>query len=238
MPPTMPPNADDARTDATVVTRRLRAEIVEGVVPPGSKLKLVPLAQRYQVGRGPLREAACRLAAEGLVLIEDQRGFRVAPISRTDLIDVTRTRQRIEALALRDAILHGDDEWEGKVLAALHVLERVSSPDASEARRAQFQERHRAFHDILCAPGPSAYIRQFRDTLYAHSERYRCLAADRYIQQITHRDIAAEHEALARAALDRDADLACRRLENHLERTLETLLDGYPILFGEAEGAA
>ncbi len=234
----MPPHSTEAaRTDATAVTRRLREDIVGGVVAPGSKLKLVPLAERYQVGRGPLREAACRLAAEGLVVIEDQRGFRVAPISRTDLIDVTRTRQRIEALALRDALHHGDDVWEGDVIAALHVLERVSGQDASESKRALFRERHRAFHDTLCAPCPSAYLRQFRETLYAHSERYRCLAADRYRDDAARRDIPGEHEAIAQAAIARDADLVCRLLESHLERTLETLLDGYPELFGHADAA-
>ena len=81
---------DSKRTDASMITERLRSEIVSGALAPGSKLKLVPLAARYDVSRGPVREAASRLAAEGLIVIEDQRGFRVTPISRADLLDVTK----------------------------------------------------------------------------------------------------------------------------------------------------
>ena len=51
------------RTEASLATERLRSEIVTGVVAPGAKLKLVSLAERYAISRGPLREAATRLAA-------------------------------------------------------------------------------------------------------------------------------------------------------------------------------
>ena len=84
-------NDDQKLTEASLVTARLREDILSGAVPPGSKIKLVPLAKRYQVSRGPLREAASRLASEGLVHIEDQRGFRAAPVSLQDLRDVMYT---------------------------------------------------------------------------------------------------------------------------------------------------
>src|SRR5690606_1929095 len=70
------PSSRAASTKASAVLDRLRAEIVHGIRPPGEKLRLEHLAPRYGVGRTPLREACCRLAAEGLVTIEDQRGFR------------------------------------------------------------------------------------------------------------------------------------------------------------------
>lgn len=223
---------EDRKTEATLVAERLREEIVQGRVRPSSKLKLAALAAEYGIGRGPLREAASKLAAEQLVVFEDHRGFRVAPISRADLIDVTLTRQRIETIALRDAITHGDDEWEGEVLAALHRLGRTSNLDASEEGRARFSSRHREFHAVLCSACPSAYLLKFRETLYAHSERYRSLAEDRY-RRDTHRDVPAEHEAIARAAVERDADEACTLLEAHIARTANTLIDAFPEVFGE-----
>ena len=219
------------KTEATLVAERLRDEIVRGVVRPSSKLKLAELAERYGIGRAPLREAASKLAAEQLVVFEDHRGFRVAPISREDLIDVTRTRQQIETLALADAITNGDDVWEGEVMAALHRLSRTSNLDSTNEGRTRFTDRHRAFHAALCAACPSAYLLRFRETLYAHSERYRALAEDRYRTE-THRDVPAEHEAIAHAAVNRDVDLACRLLKSHLERTAQTLIDGYPEVFG------
>lgn len=221
-------DADPRKTDATRVAERLRDEIVRGVVPPASKLKLAPLADRYGIGRAPLREAASKLAAEQLLEFEDHRGYRVAPISREDLLDVTLTRRRVETLALSDAMEHGSDEWEGAVLAALHRLSKCSNLDPNPEARRTFSARHREFHDALVSACPSRHLLRFRSTLYAHSERYRALAEHRYRQEPSSRDVPAEHRALAEAAVARDREAACAHLEAHIQRTAETLLDLIP----------
>lgn len=219
-------------TEASLATDRLRAEIVTGAVAPGTKLKLVSLAKRYEMSRGPLREAASRLAAEGLVTIEDQRGFRVTEISRDDLLDVTATRQRIEELVLRDSIAHGDLAWEGRVMAACHMLERVTDAATDPERREVFVEAHRSFHEALVDACPSTYLLRFREHLYALTERYRNLAAHGYGKLRARRDVAAEHQAIADAAVARRADEACAHLRAHLDHTAEVLVDAYPELFG------
>lgn len=218
------------RTEASLLTDRLRRDILRGDVAPGAKLKLVRLAERYAVSRGPLREAASRLASEGLVEIEDQRGFRVAAISRADLLDVTRTRQQIECLALRDAIARGDLAWEGRVMASCHVLERVTGGEDADA----FAQHHRAFHESLVAACPSRYLLDFRERLYALTARYRNLAAEGYAARRAERDIAGEHQALAEAVVARRADTACALLAEHIDATAQTLLSAYPELFGGA----
>lgn len=222
------------RTEASTLTERLREEIVAGKVPPGSKLKLVPLARRFAVSRGPLREAVSRLAAEGLVHFEDQRGFWVAPISREDLLDLTQTRQRIEQLCLRDALAHGDLAWEGRVSAAAHVLDRVTEHDGSPEAQARFVEQHELFHSELVSACPSAYLLDFRARLFAMTERYRNLAAVRYRRQRASRDVAAEHRGIAEAVLARDVERACALLNDHLQETANTLISAYPELFGES----
>lgn len=220
-------------TEASLLTERLRAEILSGSVAPGARLKLEPLAARYEVSRGPLREAASRLAAEGLVTIEDQRGFRVAPISRADLLDATATRQQIEAMTLRDSLARGDLAWEGRVLAAAHVLERLTPPAPDDASRAEFARAHKDFHEALVSACASTYLLGFREQLYAVTERYRNLAAARYARPAHKRDVAAEHRALAETAIARDADRAVALLTEHLDATARTLLEDYPALFGE-----
>lgn len=225
----------DARpTEATRVTDQLRDEIIRGVVAPGARLKLVPLARRFAISRGPLREAASRLAAEGLVTIEDQRGFRVAPVSRADLKDITRTRQHIERLVLRDSIAHGDLGWEGRVAAALHVLDRCTPPEDDPEQRRQFSEHHEAFHTALVSACSSAYLLEFRARLYALSERYRHLAADTRLPRLRERDVGAEHRAIADAALGRRTDEACTLIVGHIAETAAGLIQAYPDLFGDA----
>lgn len=224
--------AEDPRlTDTARLTARLRSEILSGAVAPGSKLKLEPLARRYASSRGPLREAASRLAAEGLVRIHDRRGFQVAPISRVDLLTLTETRRRIEVWALRDSIAQGDLAWEGRVLASHHVLEGSTEHDGSEPALRHYAEEHRRFHDVLVSACPSPYLLEFRERLFALSERYRNLARARRPGG-PRRDVAGEHRAIAEAAVARDADRAADALATHLEGTARVLIDAYPALFG------
>jgi len=181
---------------------------------------------RYGAGRTPLREACCRLVAERLVTSEDQRGFRVAAISRADLVDVTRTRQQLEPLALRASIQRGDVAWEGEVTAALHRLQRAGTPPRAGGGLDDAWEReHARFHAALLSACDSLLLLRFHATLFEQSERYRRLAAA-YGQPA--RDIHAEHAAIARAALARDAERACALVVEHIALTSERVLACYP----------
>ena len=65
--------------------RRIRTDIIFGKLAPAEKLKLDRLREDYGASVGTLRELLNRLASEGLVLAEGQRGFEVAPVSAENL---------------------------------------------------------------------------------------------------------------------------------------------------------
>jgi GntR family transcriptional regulator, carbon starvation induced regulator len=100
----------------------LRRDIIEGKHPPGMKLRVEHLKEFYGVGTGTLREALALLATDALVTVQDQRGFRVAPISIGDFYDITETRVLLECDALRATIKTGKDAWEGSLTSAFHLL--------------------------------------------------------------------------------------------------------------------
>ena len=97
---------------------QLRHDIVRGRLAAGSKLRLLDLTARCGTGMSPVREALSRLCGEQLVVAEDQRGFRVAPLSLQELDDIARVRNLVVDEALNDAIAHGDAAWEARVRAA------------------------------------------------------------------------------------------------------------------------
>jgi hypothetical protein len=80
--------------------RRIRADLVHGRLAPGRKLGLDGLRQIYGAGVSTLREALNRLASEGLVIAEGQRGFAVAPVSAEDLREVAELRLLLECHAI------------------------------------------------------------------------------------------------------------------------------------------
>jgi DNA-binding GntR family transcriptional regulator len=213
------------QTVTTLVLERLRADILGVQFQPGEKLRFRELRARYGVGISPLREALTRLTADGIVVLEDQRGFRVAPVSRADLEDVTRLRQELESMALRLAIANGDEEWEVRVMAALHRLSKLPEHDPDDPRimNEQWARRHEEFHYALLSACGSPRLLHFRKTLFDQSERYRRLSK---VYGDQPRDVLGEHRAITDAALARDAGLACSLLVEHLGRTASIVLEG------------
>ena len=69
-------------TRTSELVARLREDLLAGELKPGAPLRLAMVRERYGAGLTPLREALFQLVAEGLVTTEDQRGFRVAEVSR------------------------------------------------------------------------------------------------------------------------------------------------------------
>lgn len=103
--------AIEAATLSERAAALVEQDILAGTLAPGSRLGIVDLVQRYEIGATPLREGLSRLMSRGLIVSTGQRGFRVADISRTDLLDITQMRTAVEIEAVRLAITHGDDAW-------------------------------------------------------------------------------------------------------------------------------
>jgi DNA-binding GntR family transcriptional regulator len=174
--------------------------------------------ERYGAGLTPLREALFQLMAEGLVTMEDQRGFRVAEVSQEDLTDLTEQRVFIEGQALRLAIERGDLAWESRVLAAHHRLAGTPMLEpGTTALTDAWSAAHRDFHRVLVEACGSAWLLRFRDVLSDQTERYRRLSA----RKKPGRDVAAEHRRIAEATLARATDEAVECLAAHYRLTAQ-----------------
>jgi len=211
-----------AETDSETAAVYLTRDIISGVLPPSGKLKLRDLSNRYDIGPTPLREALSRLAARGLVEQQGQRGFRVPPVTREHLLDITHTRQVIEAEAFRLAIEHGDQAWEDEISASLQVLRRAGErQEPTEAWLDGYEQRHHRFHRTLIAACPFGTLRGFCDELYAQKTRYR-----RFLISIANPmdGVMEMHERLAGFALARDAIGGAAEIQVHIGSTAKSLL--------------
>src|SRR5215469_1205442 len=86
---------------AGIIAGQLRTAIMTGALPPGTQLGETDLAARFQVSRGPLREAMQRLVQEGLLRSERHRGLFVIELEPADVFDIYVTRNAIEQAAAR-----------------------------------------------------------------------------------------------------------------------------------------
>src|SRR5690606_23640231 len=97
------------------VAARLRAGIVEGVWPPGTRLQERVLCERYGVSRSPLRETFQVMAKEGLLQLLPGRGAVVTRPTMTDAIENAQVLTALEALAIRLACEHASDAELAKI---------------------------------------------------------------------------------------------------------------------------
>ncbi|MGV3570654.1 MAG: GntR family transcriptional regulator [Ramlibacter sp.] len=207
--------AESGQTLSTTIAGTLRAAIANGELAPGGKLRLDELRATFGVSLSPLREALSRLSAEGFVVVEDQRGYRVAPVSEANLVEVTKLRSMVETFALREAIARGDDQWEGEVVAALYRVNKLEKADAL-ADPLAWEAAHRELHHRLISACRMPLLLGFSATLHDLNDRYRRLFLK---SRPFDRAVRREHTDICDAALARNADLACGILREHIERT-------------------
>lgn len=201
----------------------LRAEILACRLPPAQKLIISDLCANFGFSLGAIREALSRLTSEGLVEAEPRKGFRVAPITEEELLDITNVRATIESLCLESAIKNGDLKWESNIVSTEFELSKLQLQDPTDPARVSedWAETHKRFHEALVAACDSPWLLRLRGVLFVQSERYRRVSVP--LDRVG-RDLTAEHKEIAMATIARDAAKATAALRAHLQKTTRILI--------------
>lgn len=204
-----------------VAFRRIRDDIVAGILPPGKKLKLEALKSAYDASVSTLREILSRLASENLVIAEGQRGFEVAPATPDNLREVADLRLLLESHAIRLSLRSGDLDWEGRVVAAHHKLTVVEAQllRGEIERTAQWVRYDFAFHNALISACGSHTLLELHASVFDRFIRYHMLAAS--FRGSAVRD---DHKALFDLAMRRDAEGIVSKLTTHIWSGVDHIL--------------
>lgn len=211
------------RTRAASVFTRLRDDIAECRLLPGRRLRLDELSQMYDAGYTPIREALSRLAAEGLVVLEEHKGYRISSISREDWLDILMMRRELESLGLALSMAQAGDAWRQSVIDAAAALDSLEPQFRDEPIKSEWHKQHRAFHRSLISACGSPWLLKFSDKLIEQSHRY--LKIGLMSRLFTEPDDHVnEHRAIVRAIEEGDPTLASALLKNHLSHTTRLIL--------------
>ena len=227
---------EPGRTMADIVYRKLRDDIVAGVLAPGTPLRSDEIRTAYETGISPLREALTRLTSEQLVTSVGQRGFRVAPLSPEDVLDTMETRILIETEALRLSIANGGVDWEANLAAAAHSLMRTPFPTGPGEAADTWAKHHWRFHHALLSACGSKWLIQLFSILFAQAERHRLRAVTLGPPPLG-RDRIGEHDAILAATMSRNARLATAELDRHYRLSAEHVANVLRREQIEAEGS-
>ena len=128
------------------VTDRLREEILLNKFKPGEALREIPLAERFRVSRGPVRDALLQLSQEGLLESIPNRGVRVGKVWDEKLIPVmAKIRFELESFAISELIANRQDECLDKIRRNLRLFKLACEDDEMPAVVQLDLQFHRLF---------------------------------------------------------------------------------------------
>ncbi|SFA92421.1 DNA-binding transcriptional regulator, GntR family [Amycolatopsis marina] len=204
---------------AAIIARQLRDAIMNGSLPPGAQLGETELAARFEVSRGPLREAMQRLVSEGLLRSERHRGLFVIDLEPGDVYDIYVARSAIErAAAIR--ILRGDREAAAAVLDET-VQDMAAAADDDDPTA--LSEADLRFHEALISASGSQRLVRMARTLLIETRMCLSLLQQTY-QRVEER--VNEHNRIIEAIREGDQDLVLALLEAHMEDAVQRLVPG------------
>jgi DNA-binding GntR family transcriptional regulator len=211
--------AEGAVTISDRVFARFRKAIVEGEIPPGSKISEPELAREYGVSRGPLREAIGRLEACNLVVRKPNVGARVVSLSVRDLLELYDVREAMESTAARLAAERMSD---AEVADLRALLEQQRQQTEVQEGMAYFQrEGDLDFHYRIVQGSKNArLIGLLCNDLYHLVRMYRYqfgMASPRA------RPAFVEHEHIVNAIAGRDPQLAELLMRRHIRAARENV---------------
>ncbi|WP_433276220.1 GntR family transcriptional regulator [Pseudonocardia xinjiangensis] len=195
----------------------LRAAVITGELQPGTLHSVQTLATQLGVSRTPVREALIKLAQQGMVRFERNRGVRVLQTTLHDLEEVFALRLLLEVPATRRACRQIDEPGRRELRKLYQAMEKAARAD-DEYR---MWEHDRRFHLVLLQASGNLRLAEYVDGLRDMVLR-RGVSTAGLSRSLD--DIVAEHRAVLDRVESGDGDGAAEAMRGHLLRTAELLI--------------
>jgi DNA-binding GntR family transcriptional regulator len=193
----------------------LRAEILQGVYPPNTRLRQEEVARRLNVSTTPVREAFRDLRAEGLVSIDPNKGVVTRALTAADVSEIYELRMVLEPMLAERACLQAG----GADLAAAGDVHREMCATASSETWAILNER---FHQNLMTSVKGTRLADLVEGLSLVARPY--VALSMYVKGDIMESNNREHGALLDAYRTRNARAVQEQTRAHLEHTRDAIV--------------
>ena len=196
---------------------KLEEEILNGELKKGEILTELSLSARLGVSRTPIRAALHRLAEEGLIKLEANRGATVLGVSEGDLLDIYTIRMRLEGLASSEAAKNISSE------ALLELRESVELSEFYIKRKdaERLKELDTRFHEIIYLASSNMRLEKILSELHRNIRVYRKLSLS--VSARLEKSVEEHREILT--AIERgDSEEADRLMTEHIRSALNSVL--------------
>jgi DNA-binding GntR family transcriptional regulator len=197
------------------IAERLRAAILAGDIPPGAPLVETALSERFDVSRGPLREALRQLIEEGLVVTVPYTGTHVAALSVDDVREIYSLRTALEIFAIEQVWSRRDAGFRRELVARNETL--IATIDAGDDRASI--ETELAFHGFVYEASGHRLLQRTWASLRGRLQLYWAAHHRAHGRRGPRRD---SHDSYIAAVLGDDLAAMRAEIADHMRRGAET----------------
>ena len=212
----VPLNMKYATVVPTTVTRkvydRLKRRIMQGQLPPGTRLILAKIAGEMGVSLAPIRESLRLLESEGLIRHSPHRGGVVTQLRIQDFEEMVAVRRAVEGLAVRLACSHTNQSQLAKIRATVESLEKAIAVQNWPA----FVQADIRFHQAIARASGNSVLEDVIGGLTSRMQSFLSLTVGQVSREYPG---LLEHTAICTAIKDGDADLSERLMLEHLDNS-------------------
>ncbi|MGB3769396.1 MAG: GntR family transcriptional regulator [Phormidesmis sp.] len=190
----------------------LRAGILAGEFPPGSRLIEMQLTEWLNVSRTPLREALRQLQKEGLV-VADTSGLQVTTISAVDAIELYDCRLVLEKLAITGACEQASQQQISALEQSVIQAEEKDPQDSDPRSLLQLLDIDYQFHHLIAESSGNRRLVSLLDQLF---DSMALLRIQTLQQNPSVLEIRLEHRQVYEAIAQKDVAAATAAIQLHL----------------------
>jgi DNA-binding GntR family transcriptional regulator len=188
----------------------LRDRIASGQLAPGDHLVETVLAKDHGVSRTPIREALRRLEQDGLVE-QFERGLRVRLQDLDEVLEVYGVRILLEGAVASSAAERHREADRLRLQAHLDRMAQIELGDVES-----MAEANRQFHQAVWTAGHNQTLIDMLTRLSVRVDRY---SPSTYSSLERWESAAQQHQELAQAIFDRDAERAGSVAALHMQQS-------------------
>ena len=198
---------------------QIKRRVLANELPPGTQVLEQQLADDLGMSRTPVREAAMRLAREGLVEVRPRHGIRILPISAGDMREIYEILTALESAAAETCARRGltDGEME-RLTDAVEAMDRALAVDDLDAWADADETFHRALTDL----GGNRRLQALVNTIWDQAHRARMVTLRLRPKPVGSNDA---HRALIAAIIAGDTDAARRVHRQHRQESGDLLVE-------------
>ncbi len=204
-------------TAQEAVLMEIRQAIMTRRLKPGQWIRQLDIASRLGVSSVPVREALNTLEAEGQVVHERHRGYKVIELSSKQLEEIYLARRLLENEVTRRAVLKVDAELARLLDDSVARMEHLVA--INDVLR--YAEANRDFHFLLFERAGLPKILSMIEVLWQNSEAYRSLIASPAWYKWAQED----HRKILEACKARDVAGTIDTQDKHRQNALARIID-------------